>query len=77
MAIALRESRLVGQPVDDDPPGTRPPPAPSDKPEREAGLWQRVGEYWWLGLNAGAPEAGGTGNHDAAGRVFSATQDEY
>ena len=68
VAIALREWRLFGQPVDDDPPGTRPPPAPEDKPEREHGLWQRVGEYWWLGLNAGAPEAGWTGKHDAQRR---------
>ena len=64
VAIALREWRLFGQPVDDDPPGTRPPPAPDEKPEREPGLWQRVGEYWWLGLNAGAPEAAWTGKHD-------------
>ena len=42
VAIALREWRLFGEPVDDDPPGTRPRPAPEDKPEREPGLWQRV-----------------------------------
>ncbi len=56
VAIALREWRLFGEPVDDDPPGTRPRPAPEDKPEREPGLWQRVGEYWWLGLDPGSPE---------------------
>jgi hypothetical protein len=75
VAIALREWRLFGQPVDDDPPGTRPPPAPEQKPEREPGLWQRVGEYWWLGLNAGAPEAAWTGKHDATGAVFPASDD--
>jgi hypothetical protein len=75
VAIALREWRLFGQPIDDDPPGTRPRPAPEQKPEREPGLWQRVGEYWWLGLNAGAPEAAWTGKHDATGAVFPADED--
>jgi hypothetical protein len=75
VAIALREWRLFGQPVDDDPPGTRPPPAPEDKPEREPGLWQRVGEYWWVGLPPGAPESGWTGKHDAQGLEFPANED--
>ena len=78
VAIALREWRLFGEPVDDDPPGTRPRPAPEDKPEREPGLWQRVGEYWWLGLDPGSPESAWTGEHDAQGHVFPAEQDgEY
>ena len=75
VAVALREWRLFGAPVDDDPPGTRPPPAPDQKPEREEGLWQRVGEYWWLGLNAGNPEAAWTGEHDEHGNVFPANAD--
>jgi hypothetical protein len=78
VAVALREWRLFGSPVDDDPPGSRPPPAPDDKPEREEGLWQRVGEYWWLGLNPGSPESAWTGMHDAHGVIFSASVDgEY
>lgn len=76
VAIALREWRLFGMPVDDDPPGNRPPPLPDAKPERVEGLWQRVGEYWWLGLNAGATETRWTGKHDAQGRVFPAQNDE-
>lgn len=75
VAIAQREWRLFASPVDDDPPGARPPPAPDAKPERVAGLWQRVGEYWWEALPPGAPEAGWTGRHDAAGRVFPASRD--
>ncbi len=75
VAIALREWRLFGMPIDDDPPGLRPPPAPEAKPEREEGLWQRVGEYWWLGLNAGAVEARWTGKHDEHGQVFAAEDD--
>jgi hypothetical protein len=72
VAIALREWRLFGQLVDDAPPDTRPPPIPGQMPEREPGLWQRVGEYWWLGMNSGAKESAYTGKHDASGAVFSA-----
>jgi hypothetical protein len=75
VAIALREWRLFGQPVDDDPPGTRPRPQPEDKPERMAGLWQRVGEYWWIGQDADRPEGLWTGMHDENGVVFPADQD--
>jgi len=69
--IALREWRAFGQAVDD---GTTQPDA-ATAPERAQGLWQRVGEYWWLGLNAGAPESGWTGKHDARGAVFPASED--
>ncbi len=75
VAIALTEWRAFGSPVDDDPPGTRAPPAPDAKPEREQGLWQRVGEYWWLGLDAGERETRWTGEHDAKGHVFPAEED--
>ncbi len=76
VAIALREWRLFGSPVDDSaPPGTYHPATPEDKPERQQGLWQRVGEYWWLALNAGAPESAWTGKHDANGNVFPADED--
>jgi len=71
VAIALREWRLFGQNVaDPDADATR-----SVKPEREAGLWQRVGEYWWLGLNAGSVESGWTGRHDGDGALFPPEQD--
>ncbi len=61
--------------VDDDPPAGRPSPVPDAKPEREDGLWQRVGEYWWLGLNASSSEAAWTGKHDEHGVVFPASVD--
>ena len=75
-AIALREWRLFGSPVDDNPPGTSyRPAAPEGKPERQQGLWQRVGEYWWLAMNPGAPEAAWTGMHDQRGVIFPASED--
>jgi hypothetical protein len=75
VAIALREWRLFGSPVDDNPPGTYHPATPQDKAERQQGLWQRVGEYSWEGLNPGDPDSGWTGMHDSNGVVFSARED--
>ena len=75
VAIAMREWRLWGQPVDDDPPGTRPPHAPTEKPERFPGLWERVGEYWWEGEDSSSITAYWTGKHDANGHEFGPTQD--
>ncbi len=73
IAIAEREWRLFGAPVDDGPAGAYD--HQPDKPERAQGLWQRVGEYWWLGLNNGSFEQRWTGKHDAAGHVFPAADD--
>jgi hypothetical protein len=67
VAIALREWRLFGSPIGDR--------ASPEKPERAIGLWQRVGEYWWLGLSRNAPESGWTGIHDGDGRVFPPEND--
>jgi hypothetical protein len=66
VAIALREWRLFGRKVAD--PGTDATRV--TKPERQEGLWQRVGEYWWLGLNTGSAESAWTGKHDGYGAVF-------
>jgi hypothetical protein len=67
VAVARREWRLFGQNVA----GPEADATRVIKPEREEGLWQRVGEYWWLGLNAGSAEAGWTGKHDGHGAEFS------
>ncbi len=75
VAIALREWRLFGQGVDDDPPETRPIPPPDLKPEREDGLWQRIGEYWWIGQDPDSREVSWTGKHDETGSVFPANKD--
>ena len=67
--IALREWRAFGQVVVY--PNTE---LPFDR-EREEGLWQRVGDYWWQGLPLGNPDSAFTGIHDASGRVFSERED--
>ena len=77
VAIALREWRLWGALVDDDPPGTRPPRGPDEKPERYPGLWQRVGEYWWESMDSGTRFASWTGKHDESGNVFPASADGH
>jgi hypothetical protein len=73
VAIALREWRLFGSLGEDASSGNEPPVA---KAERAAGLWERVGEYWWLGLGGRGREARWTGRHDETGRVFPARDDE-
>ena len=75
VAIAVREWRLFGEPVDDDPPDTRPPPPPEQKPERMPGLWQRIGEYWWIGQDADHTESRWTGRNDEYGSEFPAEVD--
>lgn len=72
VAIALREWRLFGSLS--DLPGS-PEPAVA-KPERAPGLWERIGEYWWLGLGGKGSEARWTGKHDQNGHVFPVTDDE-
>src|SRR5580704_16169011 len=69
VAIAQREWRLFGSSVNDD------DHLNWDKPERNEGLWQRVGEYWFVGMNPGAPESRWTGKHDEYGREFSPEND--
>ena len=69
VAIALREWRLFGSPTDDT-------PEPAQKPERAPGLWERVGEYWWLGLGGQSREARWTGKHDESGHAFPVWDDE-
>jgi hypothetical protein len=71
VAIATREWRLFGSPSDDPQSAGQA----AEKPERQQGLWQRVGEYWWLGLDAGATESQWTGKHDENGAVFPPERD--
>ena len=69
VAVALREWRAFGSVT--LPPNT----ALSYDAERSEGLWQRVGEYWWLGLPLGSPDQGYTGMHDQTGHIFPPSLD--
>lgn len=75
VAIAVREWRAFGQRVDDDTTADRPEPSPAEKPERQPGLWQRVGEYWWIGVPPAETEVAWTGKHDGNGTIFAAAKD--
>lgn len=76
VAIALREWRLFGSLIDDPALEGREAGSPLEKPERLSGLWERVGEYWWLGQNPDEAAAAWTGKHDRRGDVFPFTDDE-
>ncbi len=68
--IAYREWRAFGQKLVTSPKYESP-----DSRERDEGLWQRVGEYWWLGLDYGARDGAWTGLHDANGIEFPRGRD--
>ena len=67
IAIANDEWRLWGSRVGITPNYKQ---TESGMAERQQGLWQRVGEYWWEGMNAGTTESRWTGEHDAQGQIF-------
>jgi len=67
--ISLREWRAFGQQVVF--PNVE---LPVDE-ERQEGMWQRVGEYWWLGLDPRWKEQAWTGIHNENGEVFPESQD--
>ena len=67
--VALGEWRAFRQPI------SYPHVEEAEDDEREEGLWQRVGLYWWIGLDPSWPQAGWTGIHNATGQVFPANQD--
>jgi hypothetical protein len=75
VAIAYAEWRAWGQVVYDGDPKDEGPVDPNTKKERQPGFWQRVGLYWWLGMNESNPTAGWTGEHDASGIIFSPDND--
>ena len=67
VAIATDEWRLWGSCVGEVPDYTQ---TAATMGERQQGLWQRVGEYWWEGMNAGTPEARWAGKYNAQGKIF-------
>jgi hypothetical protein len=69
--IAYREWRAFNQKIVLSPNQLESP----DSEERDDGLWQRVGEYWWLGLNYGDTDGRWTGKHDENGIEFPRSED--
>ncbi len=69
VGIAMREWRGFGSVVDDDAPDSHPLPR-NLRPDKQPGLWQRVGEYWWLGQDAGSKESEWTSKYDEFGQVY-------
>lgn len=69
--IAYREWRAFGQKIVLSP----DQPDSPDSEERDEGLWQRVGDYWWQGLDYGNPDSRWTGRHDANGVEFPRSED--
>ncbi len=68
VAIALREWRAFNSPVNDDPPGRDMPR--EDRLDHQPGLWQRVGDYWWFGQDAGSKESGWTSRYNEYGTPY-------
>jgi hypothetical protein len=69
VAVALREWRAWGMGVNDAPPGPDMPVA--IRPDRQAGMWQRVGDYWWFGQNALSNGSGWTGKYGDFGVAYA------
>lgn len=76
IAVALREWRAFGQGVDDDPPDTRPPLGDA-RPDRQPGLWQRVGDYWFTGQEVGTRTQDWTSKYDGGGSQFPPGDDAH
>ncbi|MGI4795232.1 MAG: DUF2272 domain-containing protein [Janthinobacterium lividum] len=70
VAIALREWRAWGMQVNDAPPG---PDLPLEaRGDRQAGMWQRVGDYWWIGQDAGSQSSTWSGKYGDGGQEYRA-----
>ncbi len=72
VAIALREWRAFGSTVNDDPPDPRLDLPEELRPDRQPGMWQRVGDYWWSGQDAGNRESGWSSKYNEWGTPLSA-----
>lgn len=70
IAIAQREWRAFGMHVNDDPPDQQNPPREL-RLDHQPGLWQRVGEFWWLGQNAGTREEDWTSRYNENGTPYA------
>jgi hypothetical protein len=73
VAIAQQEWRLFGERVDDNPPNSNY----DEGPQRLPGLWERIGEYWWLGQDSDRRESAWTGMHDESGQQIDDGREDY
>lgn len=76
VAVALREWRAFGQQVDDDPPDTRPDQG-ENRPDRQPGMWERVGDYWFTGQEQGTRTQDWTSKYDGQGTEFPPGDDPH
>ena len=76
VAVVLREWRAFGQGVDDDPPNTRPDLGDS-RPDRQPGMWERVGDYWFTGQEEGTRTQDWTSKYDGLGTEFPPGDDPH
>ncbi len=76
VAIVLREWRAFGQAVDDDPPNTRPEQG-ENRPDRQPGMWERVGDYWFIGQDDGTRTQDWTSKYDGTGTEFPPGDDPH
>ncbi len=76
VAIAMREWRAFGMLVDDDPPDTRPPQG-EGRPDRQPGLWERVGDYWFMGQHTGQPQQQWSSKYDEWGNPLPPGSDSH
>jgi hypothetical protein len=74
VAVALREWRLFGEKIDNSP-VRHSSLTDGESPERREGLWQRVGEYWWIGVGPNFADRAWTGKHDEKGALFAPERD--
>ena len=70
VAIAQREWRAFGAIVDDSPPSEIPLPQIL-RPDHQPGLWQRVGDYWWIGQDSGSDESDWNSRYNENGAAFT------
>ncbi len=73
---ALREWRRFGSPIHDEMPGSRLPLDADEMPSRQDGLWQRVGDYWWVSQPPGSRASLWTGKTDENGDEFPAEESD-
>jgi hypothetical protein len=76
VAIVQREWRAFGQGVDDDPPDTRPELGDA-RPDRQPGMWERVGDYWFTGQDVGTRTQDWTSKYGGQGREFPPGDDAH